>query len=174
MTSRDPDGSDGFDDPVHVLFLCTGNSARSILAEALLTKLGGKRFRSFSAGSHPRSRPHPLALETLDRLGYDTTTLRSKSWDEFSRPESPRLDFIFTVCGNAAGEACPVWPGHPTSAHWGVEDPAAFSGSPAQARVLFESVHDQLSEKISRFVALDFSSLDERALASRLAEIGDL
>jgi arsenate reductase len=161
-----------FDRPMNVLFLCTGNSARSILAEALLAKLGGKRFRSFSAGSHPKSRPHRLTVEILERLGYQTKGLRSKSWDEFSRPESPRLDFIFTVCGDAADETCPIWPGHPVSAHWGVEDPAAFSGSAIEERAVFEGIHDQLSEKIKRFVALDFSSLDDRALASRLADIG--
>ena len=171
MSSPVPDASSR---PIHVLFLCTGNSARSILAEALLARLGGKRFRSFSAGSHPKSRPHRLTLETLDRLGYETTGLRSKSWDEFSRPESPRLDFIFTVCGNAAGETCPIWPGHPISAHWGVEDPAAFCGSAVEMRAFFEKIHDQLSERIRRFVALDLSSLDDRALASRLVEIGDL
>lgn len=160
------------DRSIHVLFLCTGNSARSILAEALLARLGGERFRAYSAGSHPKSRPHRLTLETLERLGYATTDLRSKSWDEFSRPESPQLDFIFTVCGNAAGESCPIWPGHPISAHWGVEDPAAFSGSAREEREFFEKIHDQLSEKIERFVALDFSSLDDRSLASRLVEIG--
>lgn len=164
----------GSEPSINVLFLCTGNSARSILAEAILAKLGGSRFRSFSAGSHPKSHPHPLALETLDRLGYETTGLRSKSWDEFSRPGSPRLDFIFTVCGNAANEACPIWPGHPVSAHWGVEDPAAFSGTPADARAFFEKIHDELSEKIERFVALDLSLSDDQGLASCLAEIGRL
>lgn len=167
-------GADESDGCIQVLFLCTANSARSILAEAILNRLGGKRFRAFSAGSHPGSAPHRRTLETLDRLGYDTTKLRSKGWDEFSGPESPRLDFIFTVCGNAAGETCPIWPGHPTSAHWGVEDPAAFSGSAEEEGAFFEKIHDQLLEKIRRFVALDFSALDDRTLASRLSEIGDL
>ncbi len=159
----------------NVLFLCTGNSARSILAEAVLARLGPPRFRSFSAGSQPKQALHPTTLETLSRLGYETRGLRSKSWDEFAAPGSPKLDFIFTVCDNAeeaAGEACPIWPGHPVSAHWGVCDPASFRGSPAQTSAFFEKIHDQLAAKIEALVGLDPSSMSARELSARLEEIG--
>jgi len=169
MTSQARDEAER---PIHVLFLCTGNSARSLLAEALLSRLGGGRFRSFSAGSQPKDRPHRRTIEILDRLGFETKELRSKSWNEFARPDSPPLDFIFTVCGNAADETCPVWPGHPVSAHWGVDDPAAFSGSPTEERAFFERVHGELAEKVRRFIALDLSSSDDPSLALRLSEIG--
>ena len=152
-----------------VLFLCTGNSARSILAEAALARLGGARFRSYSAGSQPKSAPHPRTLEVLAQLGYSTAGLSSKSWDEFAGRDAPRIDFVITVCGNAAGEACPVWPGAPITVHWGVEDPAAFTGSAEEERAFFESIHDQLSAKIEGLVALDLDGMDvpERLAALR-------
>ena len=154
------------------------------MAEVLLARLGGERFRAFSAGSHPKSSPNELTLELLESLGYETKRLRSKSWDEFARPESPRLDFIFTVCASAAKESCPVWLGQPTSAHWGVEDPASFRGTPEETRELFHSVLDRLASKVRRLVELDLqgskakpgglleSSMDRRILEARLAEIG--
>jgi protein-tyrosine-phosphatase len=144
--------------PIHVLFLCTGNSARSILAEVILNRLGGVRWIASSAGSQPKSEPHALTLETLKRLDYETQGLRSKSWDEFARPESPRLDFIVTVCANAAGESCPIWLGRPISAHWGLEDPAAFQGSRQEKCAFFEEIHDALRTKIGRLVDLDAPS----------------
>jgi len=130
--------------PWHVLFLCTGNSARSILAEAILRRLGATRFQAFSAGSHPKGAVHPLALELLRQRGYETSGLRSKGWDEFARPGAPALDFVFTVCDDAAGEVCPVWPGQPMTALWGVEDPAAFEGPEEQQRALFRRVYFEL------------------------------
>jgi arsenate reductase len=158
----------------NVLFLCTGNSARSILAEAVLARLGPPLFRSYSAGSHPKDAPHPETLETLSRLGYETRGLRSKSWEEFALPGSPKLDFIFTVCDNAAGEACPIWPGQPVTSHLGVRDPAAFKGSPAETRAFFEEIYDQLATKIAAFVRLDMASLSPGELSSRLDEIAAL
>lgn len=146
------------DRPIHVLFLCTGNSARSILAEAILNRWRGAGWLASSAGSDPKTEPHSLTLETLKRLGYQTQGLHSKSWEEFAKPESPPLDFIVTVCANAAGESCPVWPGRPISAHWGLPDPAAFQGSKEEQRAFFEEVHDALRAKIGRLVELDSSS----------------
>jgi arsenate reductase (thioredoxin) len=154
----------------NVLFLCTGNSARSILAEALLNRMGEGRFRAYSAGSFPKGDVHPAALELLRELGFETDGLRSKSWDEFSGPDAPELDFIFTVCDNAAGETCPIWPGHPMTAHWGIEDPAAVEG-PAQ-REAFERALHYLSNRISLFLALPHDSIDEMAMARKLKEIG--
>lgn len=156
----------------NVLFLCTGNSARSILAEALLNRMGEGRFRAYSAGSFPKGDVHPAALELLCELGFDTRDLRSKSWDEFSGPAAPKLDFIFTVCDNAAGETCPIWPGNPTTAHWGIEDPAAVEG-PGQ-REAFERALHYLSNRISLFLALPHESIDEMAMARRLKEIGGI
>jgi protein-tyrosine-phosphatase len=156
----------------NVLFLCTGNSARSILAEAALARLGAPHFRAYSAGSHPKDVPHPMTLETLSRLGYETKDLRSKSWEEFAGPGRPKLDFIFTVCDGAAGEACPIWPGQPVTAHWGVRDPGSFKGSPAETLVFFEEIHDQLAAKIAAFVRLELASLSPAALSARLDEIG--
>ena len=156
----------------HVLFLCTGNSARSILAEAVLARLGSPRFQSYSAGSHPKDAPHPMTLETLSRLGYETKGFLSKSWEEFAGPGSPKLDFIFTVCDDATGEACPIWPGQPITAHWGVRDPASFEGSPADTLAFFEEIHDQLAAKVAAFVRLDPTSLSPQELSARLDEIG--
>ncbi|MAG32474.1 MAG: ArsR family transcriptional regulator [Deltaproteobacteria bacterium] len=158
--------------PYNVLFLCTGNSARSIFAEAALARLGSPRFRAFSAGSQPKDAPHPMASETLARLGYETAGLRSKSWEEFTGPEAPALDFVFTVCGNAAGERCPIWAGDPIAVHWGVDDPAAFEGTPDAMRACFERIHDELLAKVEALVALDPASLDEAELTERLRQIG--
>ncbi len=158
------------DQPYNVLFLCTGNSARSILGEALLNRMGDGRFRAYSAGSFPKGDVHPAALALLGDLGFDTSGLRSKSWDEFSAPGAPKLDFIFTVCDNAAGETCPVWPGNPITAHWGIEDPAAVEG-PGQ-REAFERALHYLSNRISLFLALPHDSIDAMAMESKLKTIG--
>lgn len=156
----------------HVLFLCTGNSARSILAEAILNRLGGGRFRAHSAGSHPKARVHPMALEVLRERGHAVAGLRSKSWDEFARIGAPRLDFVFTVCDDAAGEACPVWPGHPIVAHWGLEDPAALEGPEDAQRGLFRRTYAELERRIDLLTSLDLESLDPASLQARLDEIG--
>lgn len=154
----------------NVLFLCTGNSARSILAEAILNKEGAGRFRAYSAGSFPKGEVHPGALSLLSELGYPTDDFRSKSWDEFAAEGAPPLDFIFTVCDNAAGEVCPVWPGKPVTAHWGIEDPAAIEG-PGQ-RASFWTAFQALQRRIQLFLALPLESIDEMTLANRLREIG--
>jgi arsenate reductase len=156
----------------HALFLCTGNSARSILAEALLNRLGAGRFRAWSAGSHPKGAVHPLALELLRERGYDTSGCRSKSWDELARPGAPVFDFVFTVCDDAARETCPVWPGSPITAHWGVEDPAAFQGPVDAQRRLFRRVYVELERRITLFTHLCIESLDRLSLQARLNEIG--
>jgi protein-tyrosine-phosphatase len=155
-----------------VLFLCTGNSARSILAEVILNRRGRGRFRAFSAGSHPKGEVHPLALELLRERGDDTVGLRSKSWDEFARPGAPPLDFVFTVCDAAAGEACPLWPGRPLTAHWGVEDPAAFTGPLERQRWLFRRAYQVLDRRIELFTSLSLEALDRLRLRERLAAIG--
>jgi arsenate reductase len=157
---------------LNVLFLCTGNSARSVMAECALNRWGKGRFRAFSAGSHPKDAVHPLTLELLARLNYETTALRSKSWDEFARPGSPELDFVFTVCDNAAGEVCPVWPGQPITAHWGVRDPVAFEGAEEDKRRFFYRIYLELETRIRLFTSLPFDSLDRMALARQVAEIG--
>ncbi len=154
----------------NVLFLCTGNSARSILAEAILNRDGEGRFRAFSAGSFPKGQVHPMAVELLDGLGFPTAGLRSKNWEDFAAPDAPLLDFIFTVCDDAAGEVCPVWPGKPTTAHWGIEDPARVEG-PVQRRA-FEIAFHALRQRISLLLALPLESLDPLSLQSRLREIG--
>lgn len=154
----------------NVLFLCTGNSARSVLAEALLNKAGIGRFRAFSAGSHPRGAVHPMALEVLDGLGLETEGLRSKSWDEFAVDGAPEIDFIFTVCDNAAGETCPVWPGKPITAHWGIEDPAAIEG-PGQRQAFLDALM-YMRNRISLFLALPIASIDRMTLGVKLREIG--
>jgi len=156
----------------NVLFLCTGNSARSILAEVILNRRGGGRFRGFSAGSHPKGEIHPLALALLRERGDDVTGLRSKSWDEFAEPGAPALDFVFTVCNDAAGETCPIWPGRPITAHWGVEDPAAFEGPVDRQRWLFRRVYQVLERRIDLFTSLSLESLDRIRLRERLADIG--
>lgn len=156
----------------HVLFLCTGNSARSILAEAILGRLGAGRFRAHSAGSHPKGRVHPMALELLHERGYETAGLRSKSWEEFAGPGAPSLDFVFTVCDDAAGEACPVWSGRPVTTHWGVADPAAFEGREPERRWLFRRVYRELERRIELLTRLSLESLDRRGLQVRLDEIG--
>jgi arsenate reductase len=156
----------------NVLFLCTGNSARSIFGEVLLNRLGRGRFHAFSAGSHPRGEVHPLALQTLREFGESTEGLRSKGWDKLAEPDSVPLDFVFTVCGNAAAERCPVWPGQPISAHWGVEDPASVEGPEAVRMVAFRSAYRQLETRIKLFCSLRFELLERMALQRRLEEIG--
>ncbi len=156
----------------NVLFLCTGNSARSIFAEALIGRLGEGRFRGFSAGSHPKGAVHPLALDLLESLVYRTEGLRSKGWEEFARPEAPVMDFVFTVCDNAAGEICPVWPGSPVTAHWGVPDPAAAEGDTIAKKTAFRAAYRQLENRIRLFVNLRITELDRLALQRKVEEIG--
>ncbi len=156
----------------NVLFLCTGNSARSILAEAILDREGAGRFRAFSAGSRPKGEVHPLAIELLRRLNHDTAFARSKSWDEFAAPGAPRMDFVFTVCDRAAAEECPYWPGQPTTAHWGLPDPAAAEGNEAERHLAFADTYRMLRNRISAFVSLPLASIDRLALRRRLDEIG--
>lgn len=160
------------DRPYHVLFLCAGNSARSILAESLLEHWGGARFRGFSAGSHPKGEVHPLALELLRRLRLPSEGLRSKSWDEFAAPAGPGLDFVFTVCNNAAGEICPYWAGQPMTAHWGVPDPAAVIGSDSEKWLAFRSAFSALESRIKVFCSLPIAALDRIRLQERLDAIG--
>lgn len=154
----------------NVLFLCTGNSARSILAEAILNKDGAGRFRAYSAGSFPKGEVHPMALDVLSSLGFSTEGARSKSWDEFAAPGAPPIDFIFTVCDNAAGETCPIWPGHPMTAHWGIEDPAAVEG--AGQRDAFVTALRYLRNRIDLFLELPIAALDAMTLQARLRDIG--
>ncbi len=156
----------------NVLFLCTGNSARSILAEAILNHTGKGRFRAFSAGSHPAGKVNPLAIELLTRQGLSVIDLRSKSWDEFAAPGAPHVDFIFTVCDNAAGEVCPVWPGHPMTAHWGIEDPAAVEGSDEDKRRAFSKAFTEMNRRISLFTSLPLAKLDAMAIKRELDQIG--
>lgn len=156
----------------NVLFLCTGNSARSIIAECVLNRLGSGRFKAYSAGSHPTGRVNPHALALLKRLNYPTAGLRSKSWSEFAAPSSIALDFVFTVCDNAAGEVCPVWPGQPMTAHWGLSDPAVATGSDAEIAVAFNDTHRMLSNRLSIFVNLPVAALDAMSLQQRIDEIG--
>jgi len=160
------------DGKFNVLFLCTGNSARSIMAEAILNKIGGDHFNAQSAGSQPKAAPHPQTIALLNSLGYDTSTFRSKSWSEFAGPGAPTLDFVFTVCDNAAGEACPFWPGQPMTAHWGVADPAAAQGSPAQIALAFKDAYRMLHQRIAIFAALPIRSLDRLSLQRKLRDIG--
>ncbi len=157
---------------LNVLFLCTGNSARSIIAEAILGREGMGRFKAYSAGSHPRGQVDPTALDMLAKLNYETSRFRSKGWEEFAGPGAPALDFVFTVCDDAAAEACPVWPGQPMSAHWGLPDPTAFVGSEAERYTIFYDTYRMLYHRISIFVSLPFNALDGLSLQSRLSEIG--
>jgi protein-tyrosine-phosphatase len=159
---------------LNVLFLCTGNTARSILAEALLNAMAGGRFRAFSAGSHPKGRVNPFALELLRKNRLPIEGLRSKSWDEFAQPGAAQLDFVFTVCDNAAGEVCPVWPGQPMTAHWGIDDPAAVEGSDEQKRKAFFKAYTELSHRLSIFVSLPMDKLDRLSLQRRLDAIGKM
>ncbi len=162
------------DRPFNVLFLCTGNSARSIMAEAILSQLGAGRFHAFSAGSQPKGMVHPETIRLLQGLGYDTSALRSKAWDEFARAGALPLDFVFTVCDNAAGEACPVWPGQPMTAHWGIPDPAAVTGRPAEIALAFREAYRLLHHRIGVFTALPLRALDQLSLQRRLIEIGQM
>jgi arsenate reductase len=158
--------------PLNVLFLCTHNSARSIIAEAVMNKLGAGRFKAYSAGSQPSGRVHPYALDMLGKLGYDISNMRSKSWEEFTAPEAPQLDFVFTVCDNAANETCPVWPGQPISAHWGLPDPSSAQGTDSEKHLAFADTHRMLYQRIGIFVNLPLASLDSLSLQRRLDEIG--
>jgi arsenate reductase len=158
--------------PYNVLFLCTGNSARSILAESLLNHWGQGRFRAFSAGSFPKGQVHPLALELLKRMNLPSEGLRSKSWDEFVSPDAPTIDFILTVCDNAAGEVCPVWPGKPMTVHWGIADPAVVKGSDADKALGFRKAFTELETRIKIFIELPITALDEMALREKLRAIG--
>jgi arsenate reductase len=156
----------------NVLFLCTGNSARSVMAECAMQRWGQGKFKGYSAGSHPKGEVHPMTLRLLERLNYRTGSLRSKSWDEFARQGGPPLDFVFTVCDQAAGEVCPVWPGQPMSAHWGVDDPAAYVGDDEQTYRRFRNVYGQLENRIKIFASLPIRSLDRLTLQKRIEEIG--
>ena len=160
--------------PYNVLFLCTGNTARSVLAEGILRKDGAGRFNAYSAGSQPKGTVNPFALKVLDSFGYPTDGFRSKNWDGFSGSGAPRMDFIFTVCDSAAGEACPIWIGHPATAHWGIEDPAAVDGSDIDRERAFVQAFKYLRNRIAAFLALPVASLDQDALAHHLKEIGRL
>jgi arsenate reductase len=160
------------DRPYNVLFLCTGNSARSIMAEAILNREGHGRFKAYSAGSHPKGAVNPRTLSLLKRINYDISGFRSKPWDEFAQPGAPELDFVFTVCDDAAGEACPVWPGQPMTAHWGIPDPARATGTDAQIGLAFNEAYRLLFQRITIFVSLPIASLDRLVLGARLREIG--
>lgn len=158
---------------MNVLFICTGNSARSIMAESLMNQLGGDRFRAYSAGSHPAGFVNPKTLELLARNRFSTRELRSKNWDEFATPDAPKMDFVLTVCDKAAGEVCPVWPGQPMSAHWGVEDPAAAEGTPAQIEKAFTDAFMVLQRRIALFLNLPFEKLERLSLLKELHNIGN-
>jgi protein-tyrosine-phosphatase len=156
----------------NVLFLCTGNTARSVLAESILRKDGRRHFRAFSAGSQPKGVVNPLAVKALRSLDYPTDDFRSKSWQEFARPDAPMMDFVFTVCDNAAGEACPVWPRQPMTAHWGIEDPAAVSGTEIEKDAAFVAAFRYLKNRIAAFTSLPLASIDRLSLGTRLRDIG--
>ena len=158
---------------LNVLFLCTGNSARSIIAEAIMNREGRGRFKAYSAGSHPKGEVNAHALSLLRSLNYQTDEFRSKSWDEFARPDAPKLDFVFTVCDDAAAEVCPIWPGQPMTAHWGMPDPAAATGSPAEIALAFADTYRMMSNRIGLFMSLPMASLDRLSLQRRLEQIGE-
>jgi arsenate reductase (thioredoxin) len=160
------------DKPYNVLFLCTHNSARSVLAEAIMNKIGAGKFIAYSAGSQPRGAINPNSIKLLNQLGYDTSGFRSKSWDEFAKPGAPEIDFIFTVCDDAAGEVCPVWPGKPLTAHWGVADPSAAKGDDVQVAMAFQEAYRLLYRRIELFAALPIKGLDTMTLKARLRDIG--
>jgi arsenate reductase (thioredoxin) len=160
------------DRPFNVLFLCTGNSGRSIIAEAILNKLGAGKFHAYSAGSQPKGEVNPHTIQVLQGLDYDTSGFRSKSWNEFAKPGAPPLDFVFTVCDNAAGEVCPVWPGQPMTSHWGLPDPAEAKGAPAEVAFAFKDTYRMLFQRIGIFTALPLRSLDQLSLQNKLREIG--
>ena len=171
--ASNPEHKSMSDQVYNVLFLCTGNSARSIIAEAIINRVGQGRFKGYSAGSHPKGEVHPYTLDLLRKLNYPLDFARSKSWEEFADPKAPKLDFVFTVCDQAAAEQCPVWPGQPMSAHWGVPDPAAVTGKDAEIRAAFADTHRMLNNRISIFCSLPLKSLDRLALQKRLDAIGD-
>ena len=158
--------------PYNILVLCTGNSARSIIGEALFNTLGAGRFKAYSAGSHPTGRVNPFAIEQMQALGYPLEGLRSKSWDEFAQPDSPQMDFIVTVCDKAAGEMCPLWPGQPVTAHWGFPDPAAVEGSDEEKRAAFASTLRQIRNRVQLFLSLPLETLDRMAIENRMKAIG--
>ena len=160
------------DKTLNVLFLCTGNSARSIMAEAILNATGGERFRAYSAGSHPNGKVNPFALAQIRKAGLPTEGYRSKSWDEFNEPGAPKIDFVFTVCSDAASEVCPMWPGHPISAHWGVDDPAKFKGTDDEKARYFSRIYGQLHARIRILTSLNLDNLDREALQIKLDEAG--
>ncbi|TKT73997.1 arsenate reductase ArsC [Afipia massiliensis] len=160
--------------PYNVLFLCTGNSARSVIGEAILNKAGAGKFRAYSAGSQPKGQVHPETIRLLNELGYDTSGFRSKSWAEFAEPGGPKFDFVFTVCDSAAAESCPIWPGQPMTAHWGVPDPADATGTPAEIAMAFKEAYRLLNQRISVFSALPIGSLDRLTLRNRLEDIGQM
>jgi arsenate reductase len=162
------------DKTFNILVLCTGNSARSIMGEALFNTLGKGRFKAYSAGSHPTGKVHPFAIEAVERLGYPVGDLRSKSWDEFAVPEAPQMDFIFTVCDRAAGEVCPVWPGQPITAHWGFEDPAAFVGTDEEKRRKFQEIFRFMTNRVQLFANLPLMSLDKFAIKREMDNIGQI
>ena len=158
--------------PFNVLFLCTHNSARSVMAECILNRIGEGRFRAFSAGSHPSGRINPVVRDLLASLHYDVDSLRSKAWDEFALPDAPAMDFVFTVCDQAAGEMCPVWPGHPITAHWGFADPSAATGSAAEKAAFTADIYGQIERRLSVFAALPMTALDRMTLQQRVTELG--
>jgi arsenate reductase len=160
--------------PYNVLFLCTGNSARSIIGEAILNKVGAGHFRAYSAGSKPKGQINPHTIRLLQSLGYDTSDYRSKSWDEFAGAGEPKFDFVFTVCDSAAAEACPIWPGQPMTAHWGIADPAEATGTPAEIALAFREAYRLLNQRIGIFTALPLRSLDRLSLQRKLRDIGDI
>jgi arsenate reductase len=160
--------------PLNVLFLCTGNSARSIMAEAILNRLGAGKFKAYSAGSHPAGKVNPLALNLLRKTNFDVSQMRSKSWDEFAGPDAPKLDFVFTVCDDAANEVCPIWPGQPMTAHWGLPDPVKAAGTDAEKAFAFDDCFRMLNQRISIFVSLPIENLSKLSLQKQLEDIGRL